>query len=191
MVQRDAFHIVGHDIWGHPRILKCIDHINKQFFRLVLWKHNAALSAVVTDHSEACCLESVFVVVQHICEAPVHLVVLDRLCGSGITASTFPCGETSYYWVVIRCLWAATYHLTVLQVPKNPISSSRSRQTAKLLMPFLNSPSYTVRLYLCQEREILENTLRQALHWYFTSEAHPLQLPAYQGNCLQPCVFPF
>ena len=91
-VQHDAFHIVRQDHSGHPHILKGMDHPNKQVFLLGVWeKLNIALAAVVADHSEACRTVCVSVVVQYICEAPVHLVGLARRCG--ITASTVSLGS--------------------------------------------------------------------------------------------------
>lgn len=45
----------------------------------------------MADHSEACRTVGVSVVVQHICEAPVHSVGLARCCG--VTVSTIPLGS--------------------------------------------------------------------------------------------------
>ena len=91
-VQHNAFHIVSQDDSGHPHVLKGVDHPNEQVFLLgVRKKLNVALAAVVADHSEACCTVCVSVVVQHICEAPVHLVGLTRRCD--VTAPSVSLGS--------------------------------------------------------------------------------------------------
>ena len=80
------------DNFGHPHILKGMDHPNEQIFLLGIGeKLDVTLAAVVADHSEACCTVCVSVVVQHICKAPVHLVGLARRCC--VTASTVPLGS--------------------------------------------------------------------------------------------------
>lgn len=66
-VQHDAFHIVSQDNFGHPHILKGMDHPNEQIFLLSIGeKLDVTLAAVVADHSEACCTVCASVVVQHI-----------------------------------------------------------------------------------------------------------------------------
>ena len=91
-VQHDAFHIVSQDNFGHSHVLKGMDHPNEQVFLLGIGeKLNVALAAVVADHGEACRTVCVSVVVQHICEAPVHLVGLARRCG--VTASSVSLGS--------------------------------------------------------------------------------------------------
>lgn len=94
-VQHDAFHIVSQDEFGHPHVLKGMDHSNEQVFLFGVGKKlNVALAAVVADHSEACRTVGVSVVVQHICEAPVHLVGLARCCG--VTTSTVSLGSNLF-----------------------------------------------------------------------------------------------
>lgn len=81
-VQHNAFHIVGKHNLGHSHVHKGVDHPNEQVFLPgVGEKLNVPLTAVVTDHGEACCTVGISVIVQHICEAPVHLVGLARRCG--------------------------------------------------------------------------------------------------------------
>src|SRR5699024_978423 len=88
-VQHDAFHIVSQDNFGHAHVLKGMNHSNEQVFLLSIGeKLNVALAAMVADHSEACRTVCISVVVQHICEAPVHLVGFSRRCA--VTASTVP-----------------------------------------------------------------------------------------------------
>ena len=92
-VQHNAFNIVSQDDSGHPHVLKGMDHPNEQVFLLgVREKLSVVLATVVAGHSEACCTICVSVVVQHICETPVHLVGLARRCG--VTAPSVSLGST-------------------------------------------------------------------------------------------------
>ena len=64
-----------------------MDHANEQILLPGIGEElNVTLPAMVADHGKACCAVDLPVVVQNICEAPVHLVGLAGICGIATTS---------------------------------------------------------------------------------------------------------